>query len=302
MRLVDGIVSRSKSLSSSDEKRTGRIAIPIAIVAVSFAAIFIRLSNSHPIAVAFYRMLFSTLLLLPFVPSHWEKLKELDRKQWLLLVSTGFLLALHFSAWISSLSYTSVASSVVLVTAHPLVVAWISGWYLGEKIGKKAYLGIFIALGGVVLMTFSDYRISGEALFGDILAIIGMLAVAGYLIRGREMRKELSLVTYTFTVYLFSTLFLGLISLFFRVSFRFYAPREYLLFFALALVPTIFGHTLYNWSLKYVKASLVSVSLLGEPIISSVLAFFILAETPPVLTIIGGGITLFGIYLCERFH
>lgn len=277
------------------------LVIPFAVVSVSFAAIFIRLSDSHPVSIAFYRMLFSTVLLFPFFIKNRKEISNFDRKQWFILITTGLLLAVHFASWISSLSYTSVASSVVLVTAHPLVVYWIAGWHLNEKTSKKGYLAIVIAFVGIIIMAYSDYSFRRWSLFGDLLAIIGMLAVAGYLIRGREMRQRMSVFSYSFLVYLFSTLFLGVFTVFFESPFKIYPTREYLLFIALALIPTMFGHTLYNWALKFVRAKFVSISLLGEPIGSALLAFFILEEVPPQLTIVGAAITLVGIYICTRY-
>jgi len=284
------------------KEKLANLSLPLAIVAASFAAIFIRFSDVHPIAIAFYRMLFSTLLLLFFIPPYIDEIKGLSKKEWTILITTGFFLAIHFAAWVSSLEYTTVASSVILVSAHPLIVAWIGGWYLGEKTPKKIYFGIGIALVGVSLMVFSDYSISEWALFGDILALLGMLAIAGYILRGRKVRQTTSLVTYAFLVYLTSTIFLGLFSVGFSTSFTIYPMREYIIFLALAVIPTMFGHTVYNWALKYVRARIVSISLLGEPIGSSFLAFFLLNETPPRLSILGGVITLFGIYLCTKYR
>lgn len=286
--------------TSSIEQKASKIIIPIAMVSVSFAAIFIRFSDSHPIAIAFYRMFFSSLILLLFIPRYLDEIKSMSKRDFFILFTTGLLLAVHFSAWFASLRYTTVASSVVLVSAHPLIVAWISGWYLNEKTNRKAVLGIIIAMLGIVVMTFSDYTVGKLALFGDILALIGMLAVAGYLIRGREMRKSMSLIPYTFIVYSTSAFFLALFSIPFSTSFKVYVPREYMIFLALAIIPTMFGHTLYNWALKYVKASFVSVSLISEPVLSSVFAFLIFAEVPPTLTIVGAGVTLIGIYICAK--
>ncbi len=278
-----------------------RIVLPLAVVSVSFAAIIIRLSDSHPISIAFYRMFFSSIILLPFIPAYIKEIKKLNKRQWFLLITSGFFLSVHFAAWISSLNYTSVASSVVLVSAHPIVVAWISGWYLNEKTSRGAYLAILFALVGITIMAFSSYTAARWSIIGDILAIIGMLAVAGYLIRGREVRRRISVVPYAFIVYSTSAIFLALFSFGFSTSFKIYPSREYLLFFALALIPTIFGHTLYNWVLKYLDARRVSTTLLGEPICASVLAFIILSETPPLLTVIGASITLLGIYLSTKY-
>lgn len=283
------------------KKVTAQTAIPIAIVAVSSAAIFIRFSGSHPIAVAFYRMFFSAALLLVFMPPYLGSLKKNTKKEWLTLITTGLFLAIHFSAWIASLDHTSVASSSILVSTHPLLVAWISSWYLGERTSLKAYSGIGIALIGVVVMAFSNYRVSGRALFGDMLALIGMVAMAGYILRGRKIRQKMDVIPYAFVVYLFSSIFLAIFSIPFSTTFAIYPAREYLLFFALALIPTVFGHTFFNWGLKHVKARIISVSFLGEPMGASVLALLILKEIPPALTVFGGGITLIGIYFCTRY-
>lgn len=287
------------SLHQPSEQWASKVAIPVAVVAVSFAAIFVRLSEAPPIAKAFYRMLFSTFLLLILVPRYFDELRELKKREWFILISAGFFLAAHMAAWVSSLSYTSVASSVVLVTSHPLLVAWISERYLNERTSREAYLGILIGLGGITIMTLSDYRFSHWGLFGDFLALLGMVAVTGYIIRGRQMRQKLHVVPYAFTVYGISTLFLAAFFLGFSTPLEIYAPREYALFLALALVPTMLGHTLYNWALKYIKARTVSVSLLGEPIGASILALLLLNEIPPGLTIVGAMVTLTGIFICE---
>ncbi|MEF8874004.1 MAG: DMT family transporter [Candidatus Thermoplasmatota archaeon] len=283
-------------------RSTARIVIPLGIISVSFAAIFIRLSDSHPIAVAFYRMFFSAALLLIFMPPYIGSLKKVSKREWITLITTGLLLAVHFASWIASLDYTSVASSAILVSTHPLLVAWISSWYLKERTSLKAYAGIGIALVGVAVMTFSNYRMSGRAFFGDLLAIIGMFALAGYILRGRKIRQNMSVIPYAFVVYLFSSIFLALFSIPFSTTFAIYPGREYLLFFALALIPTVAGHTLFNWGLKHVKARIISVSFLGEPMGASILAFLILKEVPPRLTIFGGMIALTGIYVCTRFE
>lgn len=290
------------SSPTATRSELAHISLPFAIVAASFAAIFIRFSNAHPIAVAFYRMLFSSLILSFFIPAYLDDIRNLSKKQWGIVITTGFFLAIHFAAWISSLGYTTVASSVILVSAHPLIVSWIGGWYLEEKAPPKIYIGIGIALIGVVMMAYSDYSFTEWGLFGDILALVGMLAMAGYILRGRKIRQNMNLIPYAFLVYLSSTVFLALFSLAFSTSFTVYPRREYMIFLALAVVPTMFGHTVYNWALKYVRARLVSISLLGEPIGSSILAFFILQEVPPRFTVIGGAITLFGIYLCTKYR
>lgn len=276
-------------------------ALPISIIAVSFAAIFVRFSQVHPIAISFHRMLFSTLILSLLLPFYSDEIRNITRKKWIVLISVGFFLAAHMATWVASLDYTSVASSVVLVTSHPLLVAWLSSKYLGEKTSKRSYIGIIVALTGIAIMMISDFNYSKWSLFGDLLAIFAMFMAAGYIIRGRQMRQKMSVIPYAFVVYGFSTIFLAIFSILFSTSFRIYPANEYIIFLALAIVPTMVGHTVYNWALKYVKARVASVSLLGEPIGASILAFLILKEVPPNLTVVGAIITLIGIYFCQRY-
>lgn len=290
-----------KFLKSCGTQHMAHYTLPLAIIAASFAAIFIRFSNAHPLSIAFYRMLFSSIILLIFVPRHIKEIKNLSKKDWSIVITTGLFLAIHFATWVTSLEFTTVASSVILVSSHPLVVAWIGGWYLDERTSRKAYIGILIALLGISLMAISDYQLSEWALIGDLLALVGMLGMAGYILRGRKIRQEMSLIPYAFLVYFFSTIFLGLFSFGLSTGFTIYPMREYIIFLALAVVPTMFGHTVYNWALKYVKARLVSISLFGEPVGSTILAFFLLNEIPPMFSIVGGAITLIGVYFSVKY-
>lgn len=278
------------------------LAIPVAVFSVSTAAIFIKLSKSHPVAISFYRMLFSFLIFsFPFI----GKIKEflaLKKRELFLASSAGFLLAFHFAFWIYSLELTTVTSSVVLVSSHPLLVMFISDNLLGESISKKAYFSVLIALVGVSVIFLGDLTIQGWSAWGDVLALMGMMLLAAYLTVGRTVRKSVSTVSYVFIAYGVASLVLAIVSFFVGTSFKIYPVREYAIFISLAVLPTFFGHTVYNWSLKHVRADLVSISLLGEPIISSFLAFILLIEVPPHLTILGAIITLIGIYLSLKWR
>lgn len=279
------------------EKIAKYVAIPFAVLAVSTAAILIKLSNSHPVAISFYRMGFSTLIF--FVP-FWmrrRKIKKLDSKDLYLSILAGFILAFHFAFWIYSLELTTVASSVVLVSSHPLLVLFISDKFFGENINKKAYFAVVFALIGVFLIFISDLRVENWSVWGDLFALIGMVLLGFYLSIGKVVREEVPTVIYVFLAYGFASVVLAILSLFVGTSFKVYSLGEYGVFLALAIVPTLFGHTVYNWSLRYVQADLVSISLLGEPILSSFLALIFLFEIPPLLTIFGGAITIIGIYL-----
>jgi len=281
------------------------LALFVSIVSVSFAAIFIVSCSSPPLSIAFYRMLFTTLLILPllFLKNNIkEELRSLDRKELFLLVGIGIILAAHFSLWITSLTLTSVASSVILVTAHPVLVAPVSYFLLKERLSLINILGISISLTGVSILVIGNYSFSSTTLEGNILAMLGGAAAGTYILGGRIFRKKLSTSTYVTIVYSTSTIALLVTCLMLKAPIYDLNPKDYWIILLMAIVAGLFGHTLYNWSLKYVKASVASVALLGEPIGSAFLAFILpwIHQIPSIYTIVGGSITLSGIYLTAK--
>lgn len=270
----------------------------LGVVAVSFSSLFIKLSQAHPYIIGFYRLFLTFLILLPMA---WrEKVRDLGQvslRDSLLAVLSGIFLALHFITWFSSLKYTSVASSVVLVTTQPIFVVGISFFLFGEKIGSKALVGGAIALLGGLLIGATDFQYGGQAIWGDILALIGAVMVSGYLIIGRRLRLRMSLALYTFLVYGSSSLVLALVAGLAGESFYPYGVREWLLFLALAVVCTVLGHTVFNWALKYVQASVIAIGVLGEPLGAIVWAAVFLGENPTGRQLVSGAVILSGLYI-----
>ncbi len=271
------------------------IGVAVAVLSVSFASIFIRWSDAPPVVIAAYRMLFASLMLLPFAVIHREaQFKYLDRKtlSWLLVV--GLILALHFATWITSLGMTSVASSTVLVTAHPLLVGAVSILLFKES-GKWTAIGVTVGFSGVVFI--SVFSLQDGSWDGNLLALIGGVFAGIYILAGRVLRKKVNLIAYAFIIYLSAAAFLFLACLILNQPIWPYPVEEFVLFLLLAGVSTILGHTVYNWSLRYVTAPFVSASLLGEPILASVLAAIILSELPSPYIYLGGALILLGV-LC----
>lgn len=269
-----------------------------AIMAVSTAAILIRLSDSHPLTIAFWRLFLSTVMLAPFaLPSLKNDLGRMARSTVLYLIAVGFVLALHFALWIWSFQYTGVASSVVLVTTHPVFVAFISYVIFKERLGKLAMAGVVLSLTGSAIIMTWGFRSDPKLLVGNLLALGGALMAGIYILAGSGFRKRLSLTTYALIVYGSSTLFLMVGALLAGAELLVGEPVEYLLFLGLALGPMLLGHTIYNWALKYVSPTFVSVSLLGEPIGSTILAFLLLGEDPSTGALVGGPLVLAGILI-----
>ena len=284
------------------------IVLFISILSVSFAAILIVLCSAPPLSISFYRLLFTTILLTPALilyPRYRQEIKNLSRKSLLIMLLIGVILAVHFSLWISSLKLTSVASSVILVTAHPVLVGPISHFFLKEHLSKKNIIGISISLIGVVILVYANYGFTGSGIdpfTGNILAFLGGIAAGLYILGGRIMRKQISTITYAITVYSIATIVLFVFVLINGSPLLGLSQRDLFLIFLMALIAGIFGHTFYNWSLAHLRASFASVALLGEPIGSSLLAYIIpwINQIPTPYTLLGGGIILSGIYLTAR--
>ncbi len=273
--------------------------LPVGILAVSTASIFIKLCDAPVLIIATYRTVLASLMLTPFAcyQKTWRRW-ERDDLGW--FVASGLLLTLHFAFWIASLKYTSVASSVVLVTPYPIFVG-IGGWlFLKERLGLNLLFGIALSVLGSGLIGYGDMSLSSETLTGDGLALLGAVAASGYLLVGRKMRKDQALLSYIFPVYSTAGLTLILLALVFRESFWGYSSTTTLYLLLLALVPQLIGHTTFNWALRYLPASAVAVATLGEPVGSTLLAYFVLDEGLTVWKVIGGMSIFAGILVALR--
>jgi drug/metabolite transporter (DMT)-like permease len=295
------------------------VAIFAAILAVSTASILIRFAQADApsLVIAALRLTFATLLLAPIaLTRHREELKSLTRNEIILGGISGLFLAAHFATWISSLEYTTVASSVVFVSTGPLWVALLSPMLLNERLTRAAILGLMIAILGGTVIGLSDactwdsglrcpdlsQVMQGRAMWGNFLALIGAWTVSGYLIIGRKLRaaRSVSLIPYIFLVYGMSAIAL-IIMMFAAGQSPFgYPTQTYWWIFLLAAFPQLIGHSIYNWALRYLPASFVALTTLVEPIGSAILAYFILREIPARGILLGGLLILIGIYLASR--
>lgn len=283
---------------------TPLIGLGVALAAISTSAILIRWSGAPSLVKAFYRSLFTTLLLAPLGLRYREEFGLIGRRDAAFAVAAGIALAIHFAAWFESLEWTSIAASVTLVQTQPIFVA-IAAWaLLEERLTPTMVGGILMALLGSVLMSGSNLlgggAIGANPLWGNALAVLGAVLAAGYVLAGRSLRQRISLVPYVLIVYGVATVVLFVVAASGGHQFTGYPGREWLLFLAMAIGPGIFGHTLINWALKYVESTVVSVSLLVEPLGSALLALVIFLEVPSFWTILGGAIVLGGIFVTAR--
>jgi drug/metabolite transporter (DMT)-like permease len=275
--------------------------LPIGLMAISFASIFIKICDAPPLIIAAYRLGLATLALLLFtLPRTLRQFLQLGRQEILASVASGVFLCLHFAFWITSLKYTSVASSVILVTTNPLFVALASAFFLRERISLTLLFSILLAVLGGVIIAWGDWGQGRENLYGDFLALLGAIMATGYLLVGRRVRQKTGLSVYITLVYGVAAILLIFLAFASEESFFPYPPRTYLLFFLLAFVPQLIGHSTLNWALKYFSATWVAVLILGEPIGATILAYFFLKEPLTYKLFFGGTLVLLGIYFSAR--
>ena len=289
------------------------VATALGILFVSTASIFIRFAQSEAssIVIAAGRLLIASLVLVPIALTRFrEHLGGLTRGEWLKAGLSGLFLALHFGTWITSLEYTSVASSVVLVTTTPLWVALLSPLILRESIRRAVVIGLIISVvgGGIVglgnacnlsqgELVCQEQVFSGGGMLGNFLALFGAWMAAGYMLMGRQLRKKLNTVSYTAVVYGIAAVLLLIVVLIQAEPVFSYSGETYLWLLALGIFPQLLGHSLFNWSLKYISAAYVSLTLLGEPIGTILLALMFLQESPTLLEGVGAGLILVGIVI-----
>jgi drug/metabolite transporter (DMT)-like permease len=272
------------------------VLLVIGVVAVSFAAIFIRLADAPALSIAFYRQAMAAALFLPLAIGRWKELRRLTTAQIGVAVLSGALLALHFATWIASLSFTTVAASVVLVTTSPIFVAAASRILFGERVGNTTFIGILIGLIGAAVVSGGDFGISRRAAAGDLLALAGAITAAGYLLAGRRLRAEMSLFAYVGVVYTTCALLL-LPAAAVGARLTGFSGETWFMFVLLAVIPQALGHTVFNYLLRDMDASLVAISIMGEPVGSTLLALAFFGEVPPWTAVLGGALILAGIYV-----
>lgn len=282
------------------------LVLMVGILAVSVSAVLIRFAqgDAPSLVIAAARTTIASLLLLPFCLG-WRRaeLRRMSGSQWRLALFAGALLGVHFASWISSLAYTTVASSTVLVTTSPLWVGIASPFLLKERMSRTLIAGIALALVGSAIIALWDVggggASSSQPLLGNFLALVGAWMAAVYLIIGRRLRAHLSLLTYTTIVYGTAALFLLAAVGVSGYPLLDYEPRTFGLFLLMALGPQLLGHSSFNWALAFLPASYVAVTLVSEPIGSSLLAFVFFQEKPGVGTWIGGSFIILGLLVAS---
>ena len=275
------------------------------IVAVNWAAPLIRFAEAPPLAISFWRLALSLPLIgaLLAVRREWAEVRTLSRREWLVAGAAGVFLALHFASWIASVTLTSVAASVALVATQPVWVALLAIGFLGERPARGQWLGIVLAVLGAAIIGWGDLDGGSDPLLGDALALAGALFVACYYVIGRHLRHRIGIWPYVMVVYGLATLTLAIAAVGSGVALLGpFTVTDWLVFAGLAVGPMLIGHTGQNWALRYLPAHAVNLTLLGEPVVATFIAYLLpsIAETPTMMTMAGGTFILAGIVLGLR--
>ena len=278
------------------------LTISVAVVSVSFGSILVKWNTeAPPLTIAFFRMLWASVLLFPFYVR--ERATQAKRGRTVLpfpsILIAGVSLALHFAFWITSLRHTSVAVSVFLVNTAPLMVALFAFLLWRERLTFIGAAGIVVAVAGTACLSLAQFQSSGT-LAGALYALLGALFLSVYLTAGHASLRTTSLWLYVYPTYLISALLLGLLVWVTKSPVGGFGIRTHALMFLLGLVPQCLGHTSYNRILQYLSPTLVSLLVLGEPVGASVLAYVFLSESLSPLSLLGAGAVGLGVLLVSR--
>ncbi len=273
-----------------------RIVLVLAVLAVSTAAPLVYwAAPASALTVAASRVCLAAVLLLLAAGPALSTLRRLSARERWFVVAGGLLLGTHFGVWISSLYFTSTAASVALVATQPMFAAVFGAVFLREAVGRRAMVGMGLAMVGCLVLAGGDFSASGDALLGDAMAVAGAATAAGYLIVGRHVRVAIPLTPYLAAVNVVAGLALLGAALATGARFGGFGWNVYAAIVACAVVPSLIGHTLLNWSVRRFPAHLVTLAILGEPIGASLLTWGFFGEQPPTHAVLGGAIILAGI-------
>lgn len=273
------------------------------VLAISTGSILVRYAQGEApsLVVAAWRMMLAALFLLPpALLTRRDELRRLNSADLRFAFLSGIMLAIHFATWITSLEYTSVAVSTVLVTTSPLWVALAAPIFLGERISRPVKIGIGLAMAGSVIISLNSIGGGSDPLLGSILALLGALSAAAYLLVGRKLRAHVSLLTYITIVYSIAGLLLTVVALLAGHDLFGYSPRTFLFFLLLALFPQLLGHSSFNWALGFLPVAYVTVAVISEPIGASILALFLFGEIPTAVTLLGSTFIIAGLVVAGR--
>ncbi|MDR1943919.1 MAG: DMT family transporter [Synergistaceae bacterium] len=277
------------------------IVLLFGVAGVSTGSIFVRLADAHPFVKSAYRVTIASLVFLPFALAfNRNEFRNLKPRDFALTVLSGAFLAFHFATWISSLDYTTVASSVILVDTIPIWIALINLLLGKGRPSRTMWLCIFMSVAGASIIGFGDLSFSGDALFGDALALIGGVMAAAYIYCGGEARNKLGLAPYAVLCYGSCSVIMWGVVFIMGLDAAGFTADTWIAILGMGILSQVVGHSSYNWALRYFSTGFVSIALLGEPIGSAILAYFLFDEYPAGFKLAGFALVIASIVMSGR--
>jgi drug/metabolite transporter (DMT)-like permease len=270
------------------------ILLIISILSVSISSIMIKFSDTPTSVAGMYRLFFSVIIMLFFVPWKMVRTTEMKKKDWTIVILAGLFLGLHFLFWMESLVYTAVASSMVILALQPLFVMIGSYFLFKEHVNLLTVFCLIVALMGSIVIAWGDIGISQNALIGDGLSLIGTFFASAYLLAGQKVSRKIDTNVYSIFVFFIGGTVMLVYNLINNFSLINYDTSDWTYFLLLAIIPTIFGQYIFNFLLKSIGATTVSVGIIGEPVLAIILAYLLLGETISSFQFLGSMMTLLG--------
>jgi drug/metabolite transporter (DMT)-like permease len=291
----------SASQEATKKKIVPFLMILVGVMGVSTSSIFVKLAAAHPFVKCAYRVLFASLVFWPVALAFYrDEFKKLGRRDVVLTLLSGAFLSVHFATWMSSLDYTTVASSLMLVNTVPVWMALINLLLGRGRQSPVMWMCILLAVVGASIVGYGDLSFHGDALFGDLLALAGGVAAAAYLFCGGEVRGKLSLAPYVAICYGSCALIMWSVVLALRLPITGFSLQTWGAFVGMALLAQVVGHSTYNWALRYFSTGFVSIALLGEPLGGALLAYFLFGEYPAGFKLVGFALLIASIVISAR--
>jgi len=274
------------------------LVLAFALAGVSFGSIFVRLAAAPALAIALWRMTLASAVVVPAALAAGGGARRATARDWSLAAAAGGLLALHFGTWITSLQFTSVAASVLLVNTAPVFVALLM-WFIGQRPGPRTWLAVALGLAGAIVIAAPAGAERGS-LLGNLLAVGGAIAMAAYLMLAREAQRGLPYLPYVAVAYGTAAAVLWAAVLWSGTAWWGFSSQTWAAVAAMAAVSQLVGHGGYNWSLRHLHPAFVSIALTGEPVLASLLAWWLLDEPLTLRVAAGGALVLAAIWVAAR--
>lgn len=275
--------------------------LALGVVAIAHGSIFVRLADASPLAIAAWRLTLASAVVVPLALFVDRRVfTRLDRRLLVSIAGAGVLLAGHFATWITSLAYTSIANSVVLVATVPVWVGIIGVATGTLRLPRAMWIAIALSVVGSTVIGWGSARLGTGTVRGDLLAVAGAVCMGGYLLLAQRIQRSLPFLPFVAAIYATAAAFLWIAALGSGARLGGFEPSTWWALAGIAVVSQVIGHSSYNWSLRHLDPDLVSVTLLGEPILASLLGLLFFSEPIAVMTLAGGALVLLAILIATR--